>query len=557
MEKGMKRAARRRATGVLFVSLALAAAAYWLLNTPHIASIDPIAFAPGGIVAIKGRNFGSARGGGDVLLDSSPLTQSSYISWSAEKIELLLPPSLDSGILRVVTAFGTSNPDVVISEAKLPKKPENSLQAASGPAIRAIHPAEAPIGALVEVDGINFGSNVQFSGVRFSRNVAGKEQEGEISNPEAAIGHMDFSFIEPDDPMSMYESWDDKRISVRVPEGAGSGTIAVRTPQGDSEPFTFNVKQGSGAKHLFDPAVYSLSFKIKIRRQRPNEAGAIVLYMPNPPSTFSQNLDSVQEETPTPFMSNYGKVAIFKLSNFPETDTMVARTVLITIYSVETELGGFKDSFEGGKIPNFLQAFIAEDALVPTRAKEILTLAAKITGKEKNLQKKAALIAAWLAKNMRWKPLAGVKDTPQSALREGASGSRTYALLSAALFRAAGIPSVPISGFLAKKDGASIPHFWMEYYLPSAGWIPFDPVLALGSRPSGFDGGFDDSAHYFGSLDNRHIAVSRGLANVAPLLGGSDMQAAKAIWSFQTLFEESLGAAYTSTWQDIEIIGVN
>ena len=556
METAMKRTARRRAVGILFASLAFAVSAYWFLNAPRVTSIDPIAFAPGGIVTIQGRNFGEKRGGSRVLLDSSPLTQTSYISWSAKKIELLLPVSLDSGILQVMTSFGASNPDIVISVGNLPLKPENAAQAASGPAIKAISPAEASIGSIVEIDGINFGSNVQFSRVRFSRNTAGKETGGVIDSDKTPVVPMESSFIEPEDPMSMYESWDDKRISVRVPEGAGSGTVMVSTPQGDSEPFTFRVKQGSGAKYLFDPAVYSLLFKVRIRRQKPSQAGTIVLYMPNPPTTFSQNLDGIQEEAPVPFMSDYGRVAVFKLSDFPETDTTVTRIALVTIHSVETDLGGFKDSFAGGKIPNFLQAFVSEDSLVPSASKDVLALAVKIIGKERNLQKKAALIAAWLAKNMRWKPQSAARDTPQSALKEGAAGARTYVLLATALFRAAGLPAVPISGFLARKDNVSIPHYWLEYYLPAVGWIPFDPVLALGSHPSGFDAGLDDSTHYFGSLDNRHIAISRGLATVAPLLGGSDMQAAKIPWSFQTLFEESLGAAYVSSWQEIEITGV-
>ena len=556
MRAATKRRGRGRAAGLLFAILALGISAYWLLSAPRVTSIDPIAFAPGGTITIQGKNFGKSRGGSRVLLDSTPLTQSSYISWSSKKIELLLPLSLDSGILQVATPFGTSNPDIVISTANLPAKPENSSQAASGPAIRTISPAEAEIGSIVEIEGINFGSNVQFSRVRFSRNTAGKDPGSLIDSEKAAGMPMDSSFIEPEDPLSMYESWDDKRISVRVPEGAGSGAIIVSTPQGDSEPFTFSVKQGSGAKYLFDPAVYSLTFKVRIRRQKPNQAGTLVLYMPNPPSTFSQNLDGIQEETPAPFMSDYGRVAVVKLSDIPGTDTTVTRTVLVTIHSVETDLSGYKDSFPGGRIPNFLQPYMNDDSLVPSSAKDIASLAAKIVGKERNLQKRASLIASWLAKNLRWKPRSDARDTPQGALKEGLAGTRVYALLSAALFRSAGLPAVPISGFLARKDNVSIPHFWMEYYLPAVGWIPFDPVLALGSRPSGFDAGLDDPSHYFGALDNRHIALSRGLTNVAPLLGGSDMQRAKAPWSFQTLFEESLGAAYASSWQEIEITGV-
>ncbi len=117
------------------------------------------------------------------------------------------------------------------------------------------------------------------------------------------------------------------------------------------------------------------------------------------------------------------------------------------------------------------------------------------------------------------------------------------------------MPARPVAGFLARGDGVSLPHYWLEYYLPTVGWIPWDPVLAEGRRPLGFDAGFDDAAHYFGALDNRHIAVSEGLARISPLLGGDASQTAKAPWSFQTLFEESMGAEYVSAWEEMKILG--
>ncbi|HWP69305.1 MAG TPA: transglutaminase-like domain-containing protein, partial [Rectinemataceae bacterium] len=216
----------------------------------------------------------------------------------------------------------------------------------------------------------------------------------------------------------------------------------------------------------------------------------------------------------------------------------------------------FKDSFADGKAPEFLQSYLIDDALVPARAKDLLSLAAKIVGKEKNLQKKASLLWDWLKKNIAWKATSGSRDSPLSAIKDGRAGTRQYSLLACALFRAAAIPAVPLSGFLVRKDGVSIPHFWLEYYLPAIGWIPFDPALGLGSKPGGFDASLDNPSHYFGSLDNRHIAISRGITDVAPMLGGADMQTSKVQWSFQTLFEESIGGAYESTWHDIEVLGV-
>ncbi len=530
----MKKAPGRR----IAVALILLAAAGTLialnLNRPSIIAIEPTSFAEGEPVFIRGTNFGEERKKGQVLLDSIALTQSSYVSWSANEIGVILPATLDSGLLQVVTFFGKSNPDIVIRRAGLPLKPSNAVQAAAGPSILAIHPPEASVGSLVEIEGINFGSNLQFSGVRFSRNAG---------------------YIEPEDPGFMYESWDDKRISVRVPEGAGSGTVLVRTPQGESAPFSFDVRTGTGMKYLFDPLVYSLQFKVKISKKDPRKQGVIALYLPVPLSSLSQRLDSIQEESPAAYIADYGKVAAFRLSDFQGSETVVSRTALVTVNRVETDLANYSDGFPKEVAPPFLQPFLAEDSLVPARAREISTMLPKLTGKEKNLQKKALLLQNWLAKNLAWKPDPATRETALSALKAGKAGSRSYALLACAFFRAAGIPAVPLAGFLVRKDGVSIPHFWLEYYLPSVGWIPYDPVLALGARPAGFDAALDHPEYYFGSLDNRHISLSRGVTTVAPLLGGSAAQTAKVPWSFQTLFEESTGASYTSVWQDMEIVG--
>jgi len=554
-DEGMKRKTRRSAVLALLCLVAASAIAFWLTQTPRIASIDPIAFTPGEPVTIRGRNFGAERGKGKVLLDLSPLTQSSYISWSDKAIVLRIPPSVDSGLLQVSRSFGTSDAEILINALRLPEKPNNPVQTAAGPSILSISPPEAAIGSLVEIRGINFGSNVQFSEVRFSRNAAGMETEiGGADSPDPA-GELAPAFIAPEDPELMYETWDDKSIAVRVPEGAGSGTVVVRTPQGESAPFTFKVKSGSGMKYLFDKAVYSIQFKVRVRKQLLKSSGTILLYMPNPPDSFSQDLESFQEEAPTPFMGRYGQTAVFRIADFLGSETFVTRTALIAVHGVETDLTAYKDSFTDNQVPAFLRAFLAEDILVPSGAKELQALAAKVTGKEKNLQRKAGLLNNWLAKSIAWKPKPGARETPLSAFRSGSAGSRSYALLACALLRAAGVPAVPVSGFLVRRDGLSIPHYWLEYYLPATGWIPWDPVLALGSKPLGFDAGLDEPAHYFGSLDNRHIAISRGIADIVPLLGGPDLETDKASWAFQTVFEESKGRPFRTDWQEIEILG--
>jgi hypothetical protein len=48
-------------------------------------------------------------------------------------------------------------------------------------------------------------------------------------------------------------------------------------------------------------------------------------------------------------------------------------------------------------------------------------------------------------------------------------------------------------------------HFWAEFYIPHYGWIPVDANYGDVQVKD-----FKDRSFYFGNLDNRHIAFSRG-----------------------------------------------
>jgi hypothetical protein len=551
----MRRPARLSVFLAILVVLAAAFAAYWFFGKPRIDALEGAALSGNRALTIRGENFGARRDKGRVLLDGQPLTNASYRSWNNKEIIVEIPGSADSGLVRVATPLGLSNPEIVIDGDRIPRALGGEASAQSGPSIASVEPGEAEIGGLVEIGGINFGSDIHGSAVRFSRNAAGGADHaaGSAAAPAAASG--DSSTISPSDPALMYERWDDKTILVRVPEGAGSGSIVVSTPQGDSAPFAFRVKAGSGSKYLFDPVTYSVRFSIKLRSRTEKPQGTVVVYAPNLPDAFAQQVLSVRDESPEPFMADYGRATVYKLQELPAGETEVGRTLLVRTYSQETNLEAYRGGFKAGDMPGFLKPALDEDVLVPVRDKDVQDLASKIAGKEQNPQRKATLVKAWLSKSLAWRATPSERETPLSALKARSAGTRSTALIACSLLRAAKVPALPVAGFLVRRDGVSLPHFWVEYYLPAVGWIPWDPVLAEGRKPLGFDAGFDDAAHYFGALDNRHIAVSEGLSKISPLLGGDASQTAKASWSFQTLFEESLGAEYSSAWQEMKVVG--
>jgi hypothetical protein len=378
------------------------------------------------------------------------------------------------------------------------------------------------------------------------------------SASSASTDSLSSNFIDVTEPDGLLEHWDDKRISLRVPEGVGSGVIVIETPQGESKPFDFKLKQGTGTKYLYDPAVYSIQFNIDLSIESMGEEGVVLVYAPNPSALASQSVDSIQEEMPVPYFSDYGPTTVFRLRRQEGMLASIRRTFLLTVYGIETELSGYSDSFKDSQIPEFLKAFTTDSIHSLGYSKELAAVSGKIVGREKNAYKKASLIWAWLKKNIAWHHMSPGGDSRSIMLtiKEGRAETRQYALLATAIFRSAGIPAVPLCGVILKSDGTAVPHSWLEFYLPAVGWIPFDPVLGLGEKPSGFDSGLTDPSQYFGSLDNRHIAITRGVPGIQPILDNSERRVSGVPWSMQPLFEESVDSDYRSTWDMIRILGV-
>jgi len=555
----------RNIASVILIVFGLAGIVLFYLSTklPVIDSIKPLVFVAGEEIHVLGRNFGKKSGNGigkaKLLLDGAALTNSSYLAWEEHEIVFLLPSSIDSGLLQVQTSFGKSKPEVLIAQHRLPIKPAGLPHAPTGPSILSVAPQEAGVGALVEIRGINFGSEFLASQVLFSRNPGLMALDSPMDRKNAL--EESANFVQPENSL-MYESWDDKVIAVRVPEEAGSGPLVVSTPHGLSEPFSLSLSQNSGSKYRFNPVTYTLGFELEIRRKDSGSDGALVLHAPNPANSFSQSFDEVQEESHPSSLGSEGRVSLIRVEGPIQGLTRISRTLQVTVHNVETELSSYKEGFAGpyanpsapGTAPLFLQPYLNEESLLPSGSKEIKSLAAQIIGRERNLQKKAALIHAWLVSRMKWVPGTSSEGTISQALKERLANTRDYVLLAASLFRATGIPAVPISGFLAGEDESGIPHFWMEYYLPSIGWVPYDPVLSRAGKIQGFLPPFDNPSLYFGALDNRHIAIERGVESRASRSNGLRPDARALAWTFLPLLDEASQMEYSSTWRPMRIL---
>jgi hypothetical protein len=100
--------------------------------------------------------------------------------------------------------------------------------------------------------------------------------------------------------------------------------------------------------------------------------------------------------------------------------------------------------------------------------------AARIVGDETNAYRAAQKIRAWVYGNMVTRADIGIARSASDVLASKEGVCRDYAILFAALARAAGIPCKVVSGVLYTQD-AFYYHSWAECYVGE--WVPFDATL--------------------------------------------------------------------------------
>ena len=158
-------------------------------STPQITSISPSA-RYNQVITIRGTNFGANRGASRVTFNGiSSLSSSQYVSWSNTRIQVRVPTGARTGSVQVITANGRATARLTITS----------------PWVRSISPQSGRSGAVVTINGENFGSSQGSRSVRFG------------------------SFI-----IYSFASWSNTAIRFRIPVNTSSGNVSVVTPEGVS-----------------------------------------------------------------------------------------------------------------------------------------------------------------------------------------------------------------------------------------------------------------------------------------------------------------------------------
>jgi transglutaminase-like putative cysteine protease len=353
-----------------------------------------------------------------------------------------------------------------------------------------------------------------------------------------------------------YESWSDREIKVRVPDGAVSGPVELRTLRGNSQGIYFDINGRPGTKIFKDKRSYTISYSVDIRVREAANLNSLYLWMPIPAESASQREVRLLSRSAEPFIERHQGSALYRLNNLRSGENQrITLSYLVDVYGIETEL---RPQLIRQSSKSVLQAaYTIPTLLLPVNDQRIKDLCAKITGREQNPYLKAERIYQWLISE------GGIEDGPLSGgAIEAVEGKRAdpymASLLFCSLVRAAGIPALPVSGALVERSRGLRRHYWAEFWIEGFGWIPCDPALGSGALAGISPYRADRAAYYFGNIDSQRISFSRGEALLSQMDSRGRIAVRERDYALQTVWEEAAGGleSYSSLWSDIIITGV-
>ena len=531
---------------ILFALMSISFLAACREQGPEIHSINPRIGRMGDILVILGRGFGEERNQSYVSIAGTPPVSSSYLSWNDAEIIVRVPDFGDSGLVFVHIGNNRSNPALFSNQSIMPA---TILQAeGNGPRITSIEPVSGPIGTLLTIRGSNFGVSRKDSGVFFP-------WESESQQSFSDLPYQ--AYVEVSEAEFGYEFWSEREIRIRVPSGAVSGNLELRTPRGNSRPVLFEITGKPGTKTYRDRRNYTFSVMLDIDIETAFSPNTLYVWMPQPsPSSYQRNI-RLLSRTPEPFIDNHYGTSIFQFIDVSSgTKHGIIMSFSADVYALETDIRN-QAAVRLNRPSPIAERYTLASTLIPSNNPEIIARARQIVGNERFPYGQAQRIYNWLLSS------GGILTSPFQgdlfdALEENRADNYSAALLFCALARSLDIPAIPVEGVLINRQRQTNRHFWAEFWLDGMGWVPVDPALGAGAAPPNFTLREDHEQFYFGNMDNQRLTFSRGerfLAQMAPQ--GRSVVSSRDN-SLQNLWIEVAGGLqlYSYVWDDVTITGL-
>jgi len=524
-----------------------------IAKAPVITSIDPKIGRMGEMVTLTGSNFGASREESYVTIAGVSPTSSSYLLWQDNQIIVRIPELGESGLIYIHSKGKRSN-GVLFSNIATVPRPADGDRLGLEPRISSIDPQSGVPGSLITITGSNFGTSRENASVFFTWDFEASFNPYAVREPE---------YIEVSEIELGYDSWNAREIRVRLPDGASSGNIEVRTPHGTSRPVYFDVTGVPGTKVFKDKRIYLVDYSIDVRVTDASRPNALYLWVPRPVSSPSQRNVNLISRNMEPFVENHRGVSLYKLDNLlAGTSQSINHSFHVEVYAVESMVR--QASVTRYERNPFFVMYTQSTNLIPASDQRIRTIVNSIISREQNPYARARLLYDWIISNMYISTSLAVDTDIAAALERRRADTYSAALLFTAMARAAGIPCIPVAGVLIDRNGQTIRHYWTEFWIDSFGWIPVDPSMGKGLLLDSIQTNLtelyprDAANFYFGSMDNQRIAFSRGEPILSQMENRGRTVLRKQSFSLQNIWEEAVGGleSYSSLWGDIVITGV-
>jgi len=554
------------------IVLAIAAGVVLLLfftrsvsRKPLLNEISPSVGAPGDYLSLRGQNFGPSRGFSYVELCGNRLTESSYVSWQDDLIKVIVPGNTEDGLVYVVTRAGKSNPEFFANELAIPvEMPENPMF--SIPIISELSLSEAAPGQVLSITGRNFGSSRGESNVYFTtyRNSEREEKIPDIMENGMESEHKSYSgFVSPSEADFDFEYWSDNEIHVRVPDGATSGSVFVSTSEGRSSLQPFIIKSRGGKKNMTSQHTYLVQVGADFNNIKGNNDAAVTIHLPRPVTYAWQPQAVLTESVPGPAIMEYRGASIFQIAPADKTSAKnsegARQNFVVTSCGVECEI--YKDYIMPFKEKDRMlyKTYTRADEIIPSNKKAVLDLLPQIIFQVKNPYRQAELIYDYFVANYSVLPKVRNGDSdPLDLIKRKKGDAYDFAVLYAALLRAAGVPCRMLSGILIDADKHSKNHWWNEFYLEGFGWVPVDTAVAAGLDFKAFQGEEDYAKPCFGNLDAQRVAFSLNYKVLKQSLLSNKTVSIPRSFAMQSIWEESSAdvEGYSSYWIVPAVLGI-
>ena len=512
---------------------------------PVIDAASPRIGRGGDVLIVTGHEFGSQRDGGQVVIAGVAPTSSAYLEWGSDRISVRVPHEVRSGFVYVVAGGRRSNGVLFANRDSLPVVLSGAVDPGQ-PYVAGLDRSRAAVGELVVINGKNFGLQRGASAVLFTWLAGDPLPSGAAASQFIAANEYDLD----------YESWSDTEIRVRVPDGAAPGNLLVLTDKGSSNEVFFEVSSGVGSRRYAGRRTYSAAVNLSIaniRAARPNE---LYLWVPRVWRSPAQRDVRLVAREPEPLYDEVAGVTVYHLRDLVAGGVYdVTQHFIFERYAVETVVTSRRVAAYDEEARAYL-AFTAADALVPAADAQVTALAERLTRGERNPWIRARSLYDGLLRRLTFDPQRA--PDPVSALSAGAGSAYDFALLYVALLRAAGVPARPIAGYIVQSPSQLHAHFWTEFYLHQFGWVPVDPALGAGAALVSLDADLDPAAYYFGNLDNRHLALSKGVIATGKINPQGRTVRRPHLGTLQMHHEEAVGGltSYSARWTGLSIVGV-